>query len=71
MTDERQFIMLLQRAYQIMKYGGVPAHFLMSVNVYTEKMIKYYQNSPWLLTDIVDLKAEQKKTFDEYFESKK
>lgn len=54
-----------------MKYGGVPAHFLMSVNVYTEKMIKYYQNSPWLATDIVDLKAEQKKTFDEYFESKK
>lgn len=50
---------------------GVPAHFLMSVNVYTEKMIKYYQNSPWLDIDIVDLKAEQKKTFDEYFESNK
>lgn len=43
----------------------------MSVDVYTEKMIKYYQNSPWLVTDIVDLKAEQKKTFDEYFESQK
>lgn len=43
----------------------------MSVNVYTEKMIKYYHNSPWLATDIIDLKAEQKKIFDEYFESKK
>ena len=51
--------------------GGVPAHFLMPVSAYTEKMIKYYQNSPWLATEIVDLKAEQKKTFDGYFESQK
>ena len=54
-----------------MKYGGVPAHFIMSVDKYTEKMREYYQDSPWLNADIGDLKKEQNKWFDERYQSQR
>lgn len=52
-------------------WGGVPAHFIMSVDKYTEKMREYYQDSPWLNVDIGDLKKEQNKWFDERYQSQK
>ena len=52
-------------------WGGVPAHFIMSVDKYTEKMREYYQDSPWLNADIGDLKKEQNKWFDERYQSQR
>lgn len=50
-------------------WGGVPACFIMSVDKYTEKMREYYQNNPWLNTNLCDLKKEQNKWFDDYYQS--
>lgn len=51
--------------------GGVPAHFIMPVEKYNEKMKAYYQDNPWRTTNISELKTKQNAFFDESFEAQK